>query len=86
MQSSTLRANAPVVSSVWEIGATPLRGQRLVVGLNPTTPQNDAGTRIDPTVSPPKEAGTIPAATDAAEPLEEPPDTRSRACGFFTWP
>ena len=54
--------------------------------LEPTTPQNDAGTRIDPTVSPPKDAGTRPAATDAAEPLEEPPDTRSRACGFFTWP
>ncbi len=71
---------------VWEIGATPLRGQRPVVGLNPTTPHSDAGTRMDPTVSPPKEAGTIPAATEAAEPLDDPPVTRSKARGFLTWP
>jgi len=32
-QSSTLRATTPVVSSVWEIGATPLPDHRPVVGL-----------------------------------------------------
>lgn len=66
MQSSTLRANTPVVSRVWETGATPLRGQRPVVGLNPMTPQSDAGTRIDPIVSPPKDAGTRQAGRQVA--------------------
>src|SRR5688572_5351936 len=85
-QSSTVRANTPVVSRTWEIGATPPRGQRPVVGLKPTTPHNDAGTRIEPIVSPPKAAGTMPAATAAADPLEDPPLTRLGARGFFTWP
>jgi hypothetical protein len=42
--------------------------------LKPTTPQSDAGTRIEPIESPPKAAGTIRAATDALDPLDEPPD------------
>jgi hypothetical protein len=48
-----------------------------VVGLKPTTPHSDAGTLMEPTVSPPRAAGTTRAATDAAEPLDDPPDTRS---------
>src|SRR6266403_533176 len=75
-QSSTDRANTPVVSSVWDIGATPSPGQRPGVGLKPTTPHNDAGTLIDPTVSPPRAAGTSRAATEAPAPLDEPPVTR----------
>ena len=70
-------ARTPVVSSVWEIGATPSRDHRPVVGLKPTTPHSDAGTRIEPTVSPPNAAGTIRAATEAPDPLDEPPATCS---------
>jgi Asp-tRNA(Asn)/Glu-tRNA(Gln) amidotransferase A subunit family amidase len=49
-QSSTLRATTPIVWRAWDIGATPSFGQRPGVGLYPTTPHNEAGTRIDPTV------------------------------------
>ena len=37
------------------------------------TPQNAAGPRIEPEVSEPIASGTRPAATAAAEPLDEPP-------------
>ena len=41
-------------------------------------PQNEEGTRIDPFVSVPSARGTIPAATAAADPPEEPPADRPR--------
>ena len=44
----------------------------------PTTPQNEAGCRIDPPVSLPRAAGTIRAATAAADPPDEPPGVRLR--------
>src|SRR5882724_4546096 len=74
-QSPTLRARTPVVSSVPDIGATRSPDQRPCVGLKPTSPQSDAGTRIEPTVSPPSAAGTNRAATEAPAPLDEPPVT-----------
>jgi hypothetical protein len=40
-----------------------------------TTPQKAAGWRIEPAVSVPSERATSPAATQAAEPPEEPPGT-----------
>ena len=43
------------------------------VGLKPATPQQAAGTRIDPPVSVPIAKSASPAATTAAEPLDEPP-------------
>ena len=46
------------------------------MGLSPTTPQNAAGCRMEPPVSVPSESETSRAATDAAEPPEEPPVTR----------
>ena len=46
------------------------------VGLRPTTPQNAAGTRIDPAPSDPSAAATMPAATAAALPPELPPALR----------
>src|SRR5208282_5291740 len=52
----------------------------------PTTPQNDAGSRIEPPVSVPNEARHSSAATAAAEPPEDPPATRVRSCGFFVGP
>src|SRR5713226_5038901 len=50
------------------------------------TPHNDAGCRTEPPVSEPSATGTIPAATAAAEPPEEPPGTRDVSHGFFTRP
>ena len=45
--------------------------QRL--GFSPTTPQQEAGMRIDPPPSEPCASGTSPAATAAAAPPEDPP-------------
>src|SRR5512141_1391902 len=49
-------------------------------------PQNAAGWRIEPPVSVPVANGTMPAATAAAEPPDEPPGTRVVSQGFFTGP
>ena len=52
----------------------------------PTTPQKDAGWRIEPPVSLPSAAGTMPAATAAAEPPEEPPGVLARRQGLRVGP
>src|SRR6266704_3402348 len=59
---------------------------RPYVGFNPITPHNEAGWRTDPPVSEPSATGTIPAATAAAEPPDDPPGTREVSQGFFTGP
>jgi hypothetical protein len=46
---------------------------RARVGFSPKSPQQDAGMRIDPPPSLAWAAGTIPAATAAAAPPEDPP-------------
>ena len=48
------------------------------LGLRPTRPQQAAGMRIEPPPSLPCATGTMPAATAAAEPPEEPPGVRVR--------
>jgi hypothetical protein len=45
----------------------------LNVGFIPAMPQNDAGRSTDPIVWLPIANGAMPAATAAAEPLDEPP-------------
>ena len=50
--------------------------------LNPTIPQNAAGIRNEPPLSPPVANGTTPAATAAAPPAVEPPGDRSGSHGF----
>ncbi len=72
----------PLRSKVCEWGITPERPTSPGVGIRPVMPQRDAGTRIEPPVSVPMLAGTMPAAIAAAEPLEEPPVTRVRFQGF----
>src|SRR6476620_7105144 len=59
---------------------------RPYVGLNPTTPQSDAGWRTDPPVSDPRAARTTPDATATADPPELPPGTRVVSHGFFAGP
>src|SRR5712664_3743020 len=49
----------------------------------PTSPQCDAGIRIDPPVSDPIPPGTIRAATAAPVPPLDPPALRSRSHGFL---
>ena len=56
------------------------------LGLSPTSPQQAAGMRIEPPPSLPWATGTIPAATAAAEPPEEPPGVRVRSQGFRVAP
>ena len=55
------------------------------VGFNPTTPQKLDGCLIEPPVSDPRAQGTIPAATAAAEPPEEPPGTLFKFHGFLVF-
>src|ERR1044071_3779086 len=64
----------------------PERELRPEVGFNPSTPQSEAGGRTEPPVSEPSATGTIPAATAAAEPPDEPPETRVVSHGFRTGP
>src|SRR4029450_4793491 len=56
------------------------------LGLNPTSPQNAAGMRVDPPPSLAVAAGTRPAATAAALPPLEPPGGRSGAQGLRPTP
>ena len=49
-------------------------------------PVNAAGWRIEPPVSLPKASGTMPAATAAAEPPEEPPGERAGSQGLRVGP
>jgi hypothetical protein len=52
----------------------------------PTTPQHAAGWRIEPPVSLPSAAGTMPAATAAADPPDEPPAMRAASHGLRVGP
>src|SRR3990167_3140245 len=56
-----------------------------MLGLKPTAPQKLAGLRIEPTTWVPRPAGTMPAPTAAAEPLDEPPGVREASCGLRVW-
>src|SRR4029434_10503794 len=51
-------------------------------GWSPPMPQSDAGPRIEPPVSEPSATGTMPAATAAPDPDEEPPVKRARFHGL----
>src|SRR5439155_15466484 len=52
------------------------------VGLQPATPQNDAGRVIEPPVCEPIAPRHMPVATAAADPLDDPPGVRSRFHGL----
>src|SRR5205085_7667486 len=64
----------------------PFRLTRPYVGFSPTTPQNAAGCRTEPPVSDPSAAGTMRAATAAADPPDDPPATRVRSHGLRVTP
>src|SRR5262245_8886729 len=71
--SVTLRANTPNVSRVGAYGMTPSAEMTPWLGLYPTTPQYAAGRTTEPLVCDPSAPQTMPAATAAGEPIEEPP-------------
>ncbi|CAB4802217.1 unannotated protein [freshwater metagenome] len=54
--------------------------------LSPTSPQHDAGMRIEPPPSLACAIGTMPAATAAADPPDEPPGEWSGFQGFLVIP
>src|SRR5260370_14807565 len=81
--SAAVSVKNPTVSSDGANGSTPSRLTLPKVGLNPVTPQYDAGRRIDPWVCDPSANGTIPAATAPADPLELPPGVRLGSRGFL---
>ena len=56
------------------------------VGLKPTTPQYAAGRMTEPLVCVPRAPGTKPAATAAAEPLDDPPGVWSGFQGLRVFP
>ena len=64
----------------------PSRERRPKLGLNPTTPQNAAGRITDPFVWLPIANGTTPAATAAADPIDDPPDVREGFQGLRVGP
>ncbi len=79
---STLAAIGPTQSIVDSAGTTPRRLTRPKVGLRPKIPQHAAGMRIEPPVSVPIAKSARPAATAAADPLEDPPGIRVGYLGF----
>src|SRR5690606_38303716 len=56
------------------------------VGLRPTRPLHEAGTRIDPPPSAPWAMGAMPAATAAPAPLDDPPGLRCGSHGLRVIP
>ena len=74
---STTRKDSP------SSGALEIRPR---AGLSPTRPQQAAGMRIEPPPSLAWATGTMPEATAAAEPPEEPPGVRSRSQGLRAGP
>ena len=84
--SSTDRAISPIVSRLSDMSFSPARWIAPKLGLKPTTPQKEAGRSTDPPVCVPRASGTIPSATAAAEPLEEPPGVWLARCGLVVGP
>src|SRR4051812_49956401 len=81
-KASALPARMPTVSKVGANGFTPATEMNPWEGRSPQIPQLLAGTRTEPLVSVPSAKSAIPQATAEAEPLDEPPGTRSGAFGL----
>src|SRR6185295_16763102 len=80
--SATPAANSPTVSSDHDTHFMPGVGNNPYDGLKPATPQNAAGRMTEPPVWLPNATGTIPAATAAAEPQDDPPGVWARLHGL----
>ena len=80
-----MRAIGPAWSRLQESGTTPFSETLPRVGLIVEVPEHADGIRSDPAVSVPVAAGTMRAASAAADPPLEPPAERSRLHGLPTW-
>jgi hypothetical protein len=80
LASATVRAIGP--RDCMTVTSTSSLGIRSGVGRRPTTPQHEAGMRIDPPVSPPSAIEHMPAATAAALPPLDPPGVVPSRHGF----
>jgi hypothetical protein len=84
--SATVVASAPFSDSPYQSFSPRSHGTTPLPGLMPTRPVQAAGIRIEPIPSLPCASGTMPAATAAAEPPDEPPGVRSRFHGLRVTP
>ncbi len=84
--SATVRASGPHVLKPSQCSRAGIDDTRPRVGFIPANPQHAAGIRIEPPPSDPVAHGTIPAATAAAEPPDEPPGVRLRSQGLRVIP
>ena len=83
--SATVRVSTPSIDSE-ESPSSGASETRPRLGFSPTSPQQAAGMRIEPPPSLPCATGTMPAATAAAAPPEEPPGVRCRSQGLRVGP
>ncbi len=83
--SATVRVSMPSMPSA-ESPSSGAGEMRPRAGLSPTSPQQAAGIRIEPPPSVPCATGTMPAATAAAEPPDEPPGVRPASQGLCVGP
>ena len=84
--SSGVLARGPMTSNDILKSNSPYRETAPYVGFSPTTPQCDAGFRIEPPVSEPNVKSARSAAIAAAGPEDEPPGISSGFVGFFVGP
>src|SRR5688572_31141605 len=83
--SATVRHSTPSVARKESPNSGP-REIRPRLALSPTRPQHDAGIRIEPPPSLAWAMGTIPAATAAPDPPEDPPGVRLVSHGLRVGP
>ncbi len=72
-RSSTSAASKPCASRLGASPVTPSTGNRPRLMTSAAIPQKAAGRVTDPAVCDPSASGTCPAATAAADPLDDPP-------------
>src|SRR3989344_152103 len=86
LDSSTVLVIWPIVSKDEAMAITPYLETLPYVGFNPTVWVKLAGCLTEPPVSVPMAIRDKPAATEAAEPLDDPPGTKSVFQGFLIGP
>src|SRR3982750_2669961 len=84
--SSALLHMGPALSSDHESTMAPLRLIVPNVGRKPVAPQRVDGETIEPSVSVPMVNGSKPAATDDADPADDPLEPCFKSHGFFVSP
>jgi hypothetical protein len=81
-QSAVVLEMGPAASIDQEAASTPYLLTNPQVGRIPTNPQKDAGPRMDPPVSSPREVAHKKAAVAAPDPLLDVPGFRDKSHGF----